>query len=135
MPELVYIPPAPHRRELRWVGSSLEDLRCLPVEVRRTFGHALHLAQTGGRSPDAKPLRGFHGAGVVEIVDAHGGSAYRAVYAVRLETAVYVLHVFQKKSHRGRRTDRRDVDLIRARLAAAEAEDRARQERDRGEPR
>ncbi len=72
---------------------------------------------------NAKPLKGFGGAGVLEIVDSFAGDAYRAVYTVQLATAVYVLHAFQKKSTRGIATPQRELDLVRARLRQAEATD------------
>jgi len=88
-------------------------------------GHALHLAQLGEKSPAAKPLRGFTGAGVLEVVEAFEGNAYRAVYTVRFASGVYALHAFQKKSHRGIATDRRDIELVEKRLREAEEIDRA----------
>src|SRR5690348_6384616 len=84
-----------------WVASSRKDLRKFPKPVRQTVGQALFDAQTGGKHPDAKPLRGFRGAGVLEVVEDHDGSTYRVVYTVRFAGAVYVLHAFQKKSKRG----------------------------------
>ncbi len=83
------------------------------------MGYALYRAQLGETPASAKPLRGFGGASVLEIVRDHDGDTYRAVYTVRFETAVYVLHVFQKKSTRGIATPKREIDLIRARLARA----------------
>jgi phage-related protein len=102
-----------------WVGSSLNDLRALPDEVQSEIGHALYLAQAGGRHPDAKPLKGFSGAGVLEVVENYHGEAYRAVYTVKLANAIYVLHVFHKKSKQGIATPQADIDLIRRRLADA----------------
>ena len=101
---------------IEWVGSSLDDLRAFPVEVRREIGHALYVAQTGGRHVSAKP---FGGAGVLEIVEDFGGDAYRAVYTLKLRGVVYVLHAFQKKSKRGISVPKRDKDVIEARLKAA----------------
>jgi phage-related protein len=109
-------------RELRWVGRSLEDLRDFPKEVKESFGYALHLAQVGKKHPDAKPLKGFGGAGVLECVEEFDGNAFRAVYTVKLAGWVFVLHAFQKKSHKGIRTTKHDVALIRERLALAEQE-------------
>jgi len=106
------------------MGSSLEDLRSFPEEVRLEMGHALHLAQLGSKSPDARPLRGFQGAGVLEVVETDEAGTFRAVYTVNLETGVYVLHAFQKKSHRGVATDQRDVELVWKRLRDAEQHDR-----------
>ncbi len=84
------------------------------------MGYALHFAQAGDKHPSAKPLKGFRGAGVLEVVEDHDGNAYRAVYTVRLAGAVYVLHAFQKKSKKGAATPKRELDLIRKRLKLAE---------------
>jgi len=113
------------RRQLFWVGSALDDLRRFPEEVRLEMGHALHLAQLGDKSPDAKPLSGFKGAGVLEVVEDFDGNTYRAVYTVRFESGVYALHAFQKKSHRGIATDQHDIELMEKRLQEAERMDRA----------
>jgi len=107
-------------RTLGWIASSRRDMRALPKEVRRSFGVALYAAQIGETPPIAKPLRGFGGAGVLELIEDDAGGTYRAVYTVRYATAVYVLHVFQKKSKRGRETPQRDIDLIKERLKRAE---------------
>ncbi len=92
----------------------------LPEEVIDTFGYALHLAQTGRKHEQAKPLHGFASAGVLEIVEDWRGNAYRAVYTVRFVAAVYVLHVFQKKAKSGIATPKQDMELIRERLKTAE---------------
>jgi len=70
--------------------------------------------------PTAKPLKGFGGTGVLELIEDDAAGTYRAVYTVRYLTAIYVLHVFQKKSKRGRQTPQQDIDLIKARLKRAE---------------
>ncbi len=124
MPKQIYSPRL-KRRELFWVGTTLDDIRTFPDEVRREMGHALHLAQLGEKSPATKPLRGFKGAGVLEVVESFDGNAYRAVYTVRFASGVYALHAFQKKSHRGIAKDRRDMDLVEKRLHEAEEIDRA----------
>jgi phage-related protein len=124
MPKQVYSPKL-SRRPLFWVAKSLDDLRSFPDEVKREMGHALHLAQLGEKSPSAKPLKGFKGAGVLEVVEAFDGNAYRAVYTVRFRSGLFVLHAFQKKSHRGISTDKRDLDLVERRLREAEDIDRA----------
>lgn len=85
----------------------------------RGNGYALHLAQTGEKAPQVKPLRGFGGAGVLEIVESHEGDTYRAVYTVKFADVVYVLHAFQKKSKRGRVTPKHEIDLIQQRLRTA----------------
>ena len=101
-----------------WIGSSRDDLRQFPDRVRRHMGFAIYQAQAGLRHRDAKPLRGF-GSGVVEVVSRHDGDTFRAVYAVRFETAVYVLHAFQKKARRGLATPKKELDLVRRRLGIA----------------
>jgi phage-related protein len=108
-------------KPLFWIGSSREDLKDCSDEVQDAIGYALHWAQRGGKSPDAKPLSGFRGAGVLEIVEDYDGDTYRAVYTVRFKGAVYVLHVFQKKSRKGIATPKSDLDLVKARLKRAEA--------------
>jgi phage-related protein len=103
---------------LMWVGSSKKDLMKMPNDVQDMFGFALHLAQSGQKHPDAKPLKGFGGAGVLEVVDNYKTDTYRAVYTVRYTNAVYVVHCFQKKSSQGIATPRPDMDLIKSRLKA-----------------
>ncbi|MBX9848240.1 MAG: type II toxin-antitoxin system RelE/ParE family toxin [Rhodocyclaceae bacterium] len=93
----------------------------MPEDVQDTFGYALHLAQVGKKHEQAKPLKGFGSAGVLEVVEDDAGSTYRAVYTVRIQGAVYVLHCFQKKSTSGIATPKPDLDLIRERLKAAQA--------------
>ena len=110
-----------------WMGSSRHDLASFPQPVRRDMGQALYVAQRGDTDPAAKPLKGFGGARVMEIVDRHDTNTYRAVYTVQFAEAVYVLHAFQKKSTRGAATPARDIDLIRRRLADAERLHRERQ--------
>jgi phage-related protein len=106
-------------KPLFWVGSSKKDLMALPMPVRKFFGHALDFAQRGDQHDAAKPLKGFGGAGVVEIVEDDAGGTYRAVYTVRFAEAVFVLHCFQKKSKTGIATPKPDMDLVRARLKVA----------------
>ena len=103
-----------------WVGSSRKDLREFPDAVQDHMGYALYVAQQGGKHRDAKPLTGFGGAGVVEIVKDYRGDTFRAVYTLRYQGAVYVLHAFQKKSKIGRETPRGDIELIKRRLREAE---------------
>jgi phage-related protein len=91
----------------------------MPGEVQDTFGYALHLAQTGGKHAQARPLKGFGSAGVLEVVESEAGSTYRAVYTVKIAGAVYVLHCFQKKSTAGIGTPKPEMNLVRDRLRAA----------------
>lgn len=91
-----------------------------PDDVKDVMGYALHLAQFGGKHADAKPLSGYGGAGVLEVVDDHDGDTYRGVYTVKLEGAVYMLHAFQKKSKKGSATPKADLELVERRLKAAQ---------------
>jgi phage-related protein len=108
-------------KPLVWIGSSKKDLLRLPSTVIDVFGFALYLAQTGGRHPDTRILRGFGDAGVVEVVVSASAGTYRAVYTVRFSERVFVLHVFQKKSKSGIATPKLDMGIIRERLRMAEA--------------
>jgi len=107
-------------KPLRFVSSSKKDLKAMPEIVQDSFGYALHWAQLGLKHADAKPLKGFGSAGVLEVVESAEGGTYRAVYTVKLADAVYVLHCFQKKSTHGIATPKPDLDLIRDRLKMAE---------------
>src|SRR2546430_1972266 len=103
-------------KALRWVGGSLQDLRRFSPAVRHNIGYALQFAQAGTKHPSAKPLKGFGGASVLEIVEDYRGDTYRAVYTVRFADAIYVLHCFKKKSKRGIKTPPHVLDLVEARL-------------------
>lgn len=107
-------------RPLIWLGSTRKDLRAFPRPIKREIGAALYAAQHGETDPAAKPLKGFGGASVLEIVAKMQDGTWRAVYTVRFQEAVYVLHAFQKKSKRGIATAKHDLDLIQQRLAEAE---------------
>jgi len=102
-----------------WVGASKKELKAFPRAVQRDFGQALFTAQAGGVDPAAKPLKGFKGAMVMEIVNSHRKDAYRTVYTVKLGDIVFVLHAFQKKSKTGIKTPKENIDLINQRLALA----------------
>ena len=108
-------------RPLEWVGSSKDDLMGFPDDVQDHIGFALYQAQLGGKHVAAKPLKGFKGAGVLEVVEDHEGNTYRAVYTVRFSRAVYVLHAFQKKSKKGAKTPKQHIEVVNARLKAAAA--------------
>ena len=107
-------------KELVFVGSSRKEMRAFPPAVRRIFGIALFAAQLGEMPPEAKPLRGFGGASVLELIEDHDRNTYRAVYTVRLAGKIYVLHAFQKKSKSGISTPKREIELVRERLKTAE---------------
>ena len=107
-----------------WMGDSLARLQTFPSPGQNEIGYALYLAQIGGKHVSAKPLKGF-GSGVLEVVSDHRGDTFRAVYTVRFQDRVYVLHAFQKKSKKGIATPQPDIDLLKQRLARAAALDAA----------
>jgi phage-related protein len=107
-------------KPLVWIGSSKRDLKAFPRAVQRDLGQALEIAQFGRTPVQAKPLKGFKGAGVLELVEDHDSDTYRAVYTAKLADRVYVLHAFQKKSKKGIKTPKHVIDLIKARLKDAE---------------
>jgi len=109
---------APGEKPLFWARSAKDDLVEFPEVMKDEIGTALSVAQFGGKHPKAKPWKG-EGPGVLEIVADHRGDTYRAVYTVKFEHAVYVLHAFQKKSPKGRKTAQADVELIARRLRMA----------------
>lgn len=111
-------------RPVVWMGDSLARLRTFPLMVQDEIGYALYLAQIGGKHVSAKPLKGL-GSGVLEMVSDHRGDTFRAVYTVRFQDRVYVLHAFQKKSKKGIATPQPDIDLLKQRLARAAALDAA----------
>ncbi len=109
-----------------FLGSARRDLIAFPEQVRADVGYALHEVQRGSEPYSAKSLKGFGGRGVLELIENHDGNTYRAVYTVRLEGFVYVLHCFQKKSVTGVATPQKDIELIKSRLRMAEADFAAR---------
>lgn len=111
--------PAFGEKPLHWVGSAKKDILTFPDAVKDGIGTALSVAQFGGKHPAAKPWKG-EGPGVLEIVEDHYGNTYRAIYTVRFEMAVYVLHAFQKKSPKGIKTSEADVELVAKRLRVAQ---------------
>ena len=107
------------RKPLKWIGSAKRDLDSMPEDVKDLFGHAIDLAQAGGKHQDAKALSGFGSAGVLEVVEDFRSDTYRAVYTVKFAGWVYVLHCLQMKSKSGIKTPKEDMDMINARLKAA----------------
>ena len=87
---------APDRKPLIWMGRSRKDIGGFSDRVKGELGYGLDLAQAGEKHDNAKPLKEFIGAGVLELVEDFDGDTYRAVYTVMFTEAVYVLHVFQK---------------------------------------
>ena len=110
---------------------SLKDLRDFPEAVKGEVGYALYIAQQGDKHPDAKPLKGLDGAHVLEVAEDFDGNTYRAVYTVRFESGIYVLHAFQKKAKHGVSTPQQDLELIKNRMKTAQAQDLERQKRKR----
>lgn len=110
----------PILKPVEWVGSSQKDLRGFPDAVKEEVGFALYQAQLGEKHVAAKPLRGFRGSGVLEVVEDHDGDTYRTVYTVRFSKAIYVLHAFRKKTKRGIKTPKHDIELVQARLKRAQ---------------
>ena len=102
-----------------WIGRSKDDFVAFPEEVVSAIGYALYEAQKGNKHPDAKPLQGFGSAGVLEVVEDYDGDTYRVAYTVRLSGRVYMLHAFQKKSKKGVKTPKAEIDLLKARLKRA----------------
>jgi phage-related protein len=103
------------RRPLFREGSAKRDFKQFPTAVQKDMGVALFVIQLGGTPPSAKPWKGL-GSGVYELIEDHRGDTYRAVYTVRIEKSVHVLHAFQKKSKSGIKTPKADVNLIEQRL-------------------
>ena len=113
--------PSISSKPVAWIGAAYDELMDLPAEVRRKVGYALHFAQAGAKHDTCKPLKGFKGAGVLEVVENYDGDTYRAVYTVKFADVVYVLHCFQKKSTKGIATPRQTMELIKKRLQQASA--------------
>jgi phage-related protein len=111
----------PEKKPCEWIASSKDDLLSFPDDVQQVFGYALYVAQMCGRHVQAKIMKGFGHAGVLELVEDHDGDTFRAIYTTRLKGKIYVLHAFQKKSKKGIATPKSDLDLIKKRLKAAEA--------------
>jgi phage-related protein len=109
----------PLLKPIEWISRSRDDLREFPEEVQQAMGFALYRAQLGKKHPNAKPLKGFKGSGVLEVVEDFDEDTYRTVYTVKFAEIVYVLHAFQKKSKHGIATAKQDVNLIEARLKRA----------------
>ncbi len=121
-------------KRIDFIGPSREDLKNFPEEVKQDIGYVLFEAQRWQKPAVAKPLKGFGSAGVLEIVENFSSGTYRAVYTVKFQHVIYVLHCFQKKSKHGIETPQRDIDLIKRRLKAAEEDYRVNYENKRNNP-
>jgi phage-related protein len=102
-------------RPISWIKGARRDFEAFPDKVQLAAARALTLVAEGQHPDTAKPLKGF-GSGVFELVLRHRGDAFRVVYAVQLASDVWVIHAFQKKSTRGIRTARYDVEVVEQRL-------------------
>lgn len=102
-------------RPISWIKAALREFEKFPSEVRNTCLTALTIAAEGGKADIAKPMQGL-GSGVFEIALPFRGDAFRAVYALQLGDDLWVVHAFQKKSIRGIKTPKHEVDLIKDRL-------------------
>jgi phage-related protein len=111
-----------------WIASSYKDFCSFPADVLDAMGYALYRAQLGKKHESAKPLKGFGGSSVVEIVTDFRSDTFRAIYTIRFAGVVYVLHAFQKKAKKGIQTAKHDVEIIRRRLAEAEKDYQLRKE-------
>jgi phage-related protein len=107
-------------KPLHWISSSRKDIRKMPEDVKDIFGFALREAQSGNMHPDARVMKGFGGAGVLGVIADEKGNTYRAIYTARFPSAVYALHVFQKKSKKGIETPKQEIELVKRRLKMAE---------------
>lgn len=116
---IVRVPVIKSLKPIIWLGDSRDRVRGFPEDVKDDVGAALMWAQKGDKHADAKPMRGFAGANVLEVVEDFDGDTYRAVYTVRFRERIYVLHCFQKKSKKRNETPKHDINLIKERLEQA----------------
>lgn len=108
------------RKLLTWMGSTKKDLLDLPRGVQKMIGHSLNLAQQEKKDEDCKIFKGYGGGSVREIVKDDSSGTFRAIYTVQFKEAIYVLHVFQKKSKSGIATPKKDLELIEKRFKEAQ---------------
>jgi phage-related protein len=102
-------------RPVSWIKAALKEFETFPEGARSICLAALTIAAEGGKADIAKPMHGM-GSGIFEIALPFQGDAFRTVYAVQLAEEIWVIHAFQKKSTKGVRTPKREIDLIRDRL-------------------
>lgn len=105
-------------KPVEWIGSARADLQAMPDDVRRVLGYALYELQRGKHPRNMKQLKGDL-RGLIELRDDFDGDTYRAICTVQLGSAVYVLHVFQRKSTHGIGIPKRELAVIRARWQRA----------------
>lgn len=107
-------------KKIIWLGKTKKDLKSMPNSVVDSIGFALYQAQIGGKADNVKVLKGFHGSGVLEVIESDESGTYRAVYTLKFGNEIYILHCFQKKSKSGISTPKEDMDMINKRLKEAE---------------
>lgn len=108
-------------RKVIYLGSTLKELKKLPPAVKEVFAHGIHLATIGSAHVDSKPLKGFGGRSVVEIIGNGRGETYRAIYTVKYQECIYVLHVFKKKSTKGISMPKKEQKVLEERIKTASA--------------
>ncbi len=106
-------------KPLEFIGTAHKDLRAFPKTVQKKIGTDLMYVQFGEMPVSAKPMKGKHLRGVMEIIRSYDTDTYRTVYLAKIGGTVVVLHCFQKKAKRGKKTPQKDIDLIRRRLCQA----------------
>ncbi len=107
-----------------WIGSSREDLKAFPVEVKHEIGYALLVAQHGKKHDNVKPYTEL--SGVMEIVSDYDKEAYRAIYAYKIGEVIYVLHAFHKKSKKGKKIPKEIKETINLRYKRAKEYEKTR---------
>jgi len=106
---------SPRTRPVSWIKAALRDFEDFPEGAQSMCLAALTIAAEGGKADVAEPMRGM-GSGVFEIALPFKGDAFRVVYAVQIADDIWVVHAFQKKSAKGIKTPKREIDLIKDRL-------------------
>jgi phage-related protein len=109
-------------RPLLWIGPSLKNLRDMPEDVKKEFGHSLREIQKGRDPGNIKPLKHLGETGILEIIVDDRAGTFRTVYTVEFEDVIAVLHVFQKKSKSGIATPKQEIELVLKRLKQARIE-------------
>jgi phage-related protein len=102
-------------RPVSWIKAALKEFQTFPTVAQHIFLTALTIAAEGGKADIAKPMQGL-GSGIFEIALPFRGDAFRVVYAVQLADEIWIIHAFQKKSKRGIKTPKNEIDLVKDRL-------------------
>jgi phage-related protein len=113
--KFVNMPQMQNTRIISWIKAARKDFEAFPEDVQRDMLDALTIAAEGGKADKAKPFKGIDG-GVFEIALRHRGDAFRAIYALKIDDDIWVVHAFQKKSKSGIKTPQIEIDLIHERI-------------------